>query len=113
MFNQDLSSKLRAPAGLYRQRGALTLFSAVLLLILMTLALFYASRVSIFETRLSANEVRSKQAFHAAEAAVDCNDSAGDIATIGRVSLLLPEECLLRIEHALIVGKALLIAQQR
>jgi len=54
-----------------RQRGALTLFSAVLILILMSLMLFYAARVGLLETRVSANDVRVKQAFSAAEAAVD------------------------------------------
>ena len=53
------------------QRGALTIFTAVLVLILMTLMLVYATRVSLFETRVSGNEVRQKEAFHVAEAAVD------------------------------------------
>lgn len=58
-------------AGRQHQRGALTLFSAVLILFLMALLLFYASRVSVFETRLASNDVRQKQAFHTAEAAID------------------------------------------
>ena len=53
------------------ERGALTVFTAVLVLILMTLLLVYATRVSLFETRVSANEVRQKQAFNVAEAVVD------------------------------------------
>jgi len=53
------------------ERGALTIFTAVLVLILMTLLLVYATRVSLFETRVSANEVRQKQAFNVAEAVVD------------------------------------------
>ena len=53
------------------ERGALTIFTAVLVLILMTLMLVYATRVSLFETRVSGNEVRQKEAFHVAEAAVD------------------------------------------
>jgi len=53
------------------QRGALTLFSAVLILILTTLLLLYFSRAGLLETRVSGNEVRQKVAFHVAEAAVD------------------------------------------
>ncbi len=54
-----------------RQRGALTLFSAILILVLMTLMLLYAARVGIFETRVSGNEQRQKAAFNVAEAAID------------------------------------------
>jgi len=53
------------------QRGALTLFSAVLILILMTLMLLYAARVGLLESRISSNDVRQKDAFHVAEGAVD------------------------------------------
>lgn len=53
------------------QRGALTLFSAVLILILLTLMLLYASRVGLLESRISGNDVRQKVAFHAAEGAID------------------------------------------
>jgi len=52
------------------EHGGLTVFTAVLVLILMTLLLVYATRVSLFETRVSANEVRQKQAFNVAEAAL-------------------------------------------
>jgi hypothetical protein len=48
----------------------LTLFSAVLILLLMTLLLFYAARVGIFEQRVSANDMHQKLAFHAAEAGI-------------------------------------------
>ena len=54
-----------------RQRGALTIFTAILVLLLMTLMLVYAAQTGVFEQRSSANDVRQKQAFHAAEAAVD------------------------------------------
>lgn len=57
--------------GLAGQRGALTVFSAILVLILMTLLMVYATRTGLFETRVSANETRQKEAFHVAEAAVD------------------------------------------
>ena len=52
------------------EQGGLTIFTAVLVLILMTVMLVYATRVSLFETRISANEVRQKQAFNVAEAAI-------------------------------------------
>jgi len=54
-----------------RQTGGLTVFTAILVLIVLTLMIFYASRVGLFEQRVSANEVRQKVAFHAAESAVD------------------------------------------
>lgn len=50
------------------QRGAMTLFSAVLILILLTEVILYSTQVGIFEQRKSANDTRQKQAFHAAEA---------------------------------------------
>lgn len=54
-----------------RQRGALTIFTALLVLTLMTLLLVYASRVGILEQRVSGNEMRQKLAFQAAEAGLD------------------------------------------
>jgi len=54
-----------------RQRGGVTVFTAVLVLIVLTLMMFYAARVGLFEQRISSNDVRQKTAFHAAEAAVD------------------------------------------
>lgn len=50
-----------------RQRGALTMFSAMLILILLTELILYAAQVGVFEQRKSANDLRQKQAFHAAE----------------------------------------------
>ncbi|MGD8357269.1 MAG: hypothetical protein PVJ33_14970 [Lysobacterales bacterium] len=55
----------------YGQRGAITLFSAVLILILLTEVILYATQVGIFEQRKSANDMRQKQAFHAAEAGLE------------------------------------------
>jgi hypothetical protein len=43
----------------------------MLVLIIMTLMIVYAVRVGLFETQMSANDVRQKAAFHVAEAAVD------------------------------------------
>lgn len=62
------SNKIIAGNG---ERGALTVFTAILVLILMTLLMVYATRSGLLETRISGNEVRQKQAFHVAEAAVD------------------------------------------
>lgn len=53
------------------QAGGLTIFTGIFVLVLMTLMLLYATRVGIFEQRVSANESRQKVAFHAAEAAAD------------------------------------------
>lgn len=53
------------------ERGGLTIFTAVLILILMTLMLVYATRISVFETRVSSNDLRQKEAFHVAEAALE------------------------------------------
>ena len=53
-----------------RQKGALTIFSAVLVLILLTGMVIYAAQVGVFEQRKSGNELRQKQAFHAAEVGI-------------------------------------------
>jgi hypothetical protein len=53
-----------------RQTGGITLFSGVLILILLTQMLIYAVQTGVFEQRKSANEVRQKHAFHIAESAV-------------------------------------------
>jgi len=52
------------------QKGAVTMFSAVLILILLTEMVIYAVQVGVFEQRKSGNELRNKQAFHAAESGV-------------------------------------------
>jgi hypothetical protein len=46
------------------------MFSAVLILILLTEMVIYAVQVGVFEQRKSGNELRNKQAFHAAESGV-------------------------------------------
>jgi len=53
-----------------QQRGAVTMFSAILILILLTEMLIYAVQVGVFEQRKSGNEMRQKQAFHAAESGI-------------------------------------------
>lgn len=54
-----------------RQTGALTIFTAIMVLLILTLMIFYAARVGLFAQRISANEVRQKIAFNAAEAALE------------------------------------------
>ena len=54
-----------------KQKGGLTIFSAVILLSLLIVMLVYATRVQQSEQRISANEYRQKLAFHAAESAAD------------------------------------------
>jgi len=70
MYMQTIDKIIKHRAGPGYERGGLTIISAVLVLILMTSMVIYATRVGILETRVSANEVRQKAAFHAAEAAV-------------------------------------------
>jgi len=53
------------------ERGALTIFTAVMILTLMTLMMVYATRISVLDTKDSGNEVRYKEAFQVAEAAAD------------------------------------------
>jgi len=53
-----------------RQKGAVTMFSAILILILLTEMLIYAVQVGVFEQRKSGNEMRQKQAFHSAETGI-------------------------------------------
>jgi hypothetical protein len=54
-----------------RQTGGMTIFTAILVLIVLTLMIFYAARVGRMEQYISANDVRQKLAFHAAEEALD------------------------------------------
>lgn len=62
----------RMPGSRYSacQTGALTIFTAIMILMLMLLLMLYASRVGIFEQRVSANDMRQKQAFRAAETGI-------------------------------------------
>ncbi|RPH94711.1 MAG: hypothetical protein EHM68_13670, partial [Lysobacterales bacterium] len=57
----------RLPA---RQRGAFTMFTAILVLILLTEMIIYAVHVGVFEQRKSSNEMRQKEAFHIADSAI-------------------------------------------
>jgi parallel beta-helix repeat protein len=54
-----------------RQRGMLTTFTGVMILVLLTLMMFFAIRVGVFEQRVSANDSRQKLAFHTAESGIN------------------------------------------
>jgi len=52
------------------QRGVVTTFTGVLVLVMLTLMMFFAVRVGVFEQRVSANDSRQKLAFHTAESGI-------------------------------------------
>jgi hypothetical protein len=52
------------------QAGMLTTLTGVLILVLLTLMMFFAVRVGIFDQRVSANDLRQKRAFHTAESGI-------------------------------------------
>ena len=52
------------------QRGVITTFTGVLILVMLTLMMVFAVRVGVFEQRVSANDARQKAAFHAAESGI-------------------------------------------
>jgi hypothetical protein len=52
------------------QSGIMTTFTGVLMLVLLTLMMFFAIRVGVFEQRVSSNEMRQKLAFHTAESGI-------------------------------------------
>ena len=52
------------------QLGVVTTFTGVLILVLLTLMMFFAIRVGVFEQRVSANDARQKLAFHSAESGI-------------------------------------------
>lgn len=56
---------------LQHQQGAATLMVSIILLIAVTLLTIYAAQVSLQDQRISGNEVRHKEAFANAEAALD------------------------------------------
>ena len=58
---------MQTSRNLERQSGGITIFTGIFVLILMTLMLLYASRVGLFEQRVSSNEMRQKIAFHNAD----------------------------------------------
>jgi hypothetical protein len=60
-------SMIRTPA---YQSGVVTTFTGVLVLVMLTLMMFFAVRVGVFEQRVSANDLRQKLAFHSAESGI-------------------------------------------
>ncbi len=60
-------STVKTPA---YQRGVVTTFTGVLVLVMLTLMMFFAVRVGVFEQRVSANDLRQKLAFHTAESGI-------------------------------------------
>ena len=52
------------------QKGIITTFTGVMILLLLTLMMFFAMRVGVFEQRVSANDLRQKLAFHVAESGI-------------------------------------------
>ncbi|MEJ8567614.1 pilus assembly PilX family protein [Elongatibacter sediminis] len=61
---------VRQICGRRRQAGGITIFSAVLILILLTEMVLYAVQTGVFEQRKSSNELRQKVAFHKADSAI-------------------------------------------
>lgn len=53
-----------------RQEGAITMISAVMILVLLTEMIIFAVQTGVFEQRKSSNEFRHKQAFHVADSAI-------------------------------------------
>ena len=60
----------RMGSGRPHQNGVVTTFTGVLILVLLTLMMFFAIRVGVFEQRVSSNEFQQKHAFHAAESGI-------------------------------------------
>lgn len=58
---------LGSPVGNY-QAGMMTTYTCILVLVLMLSMLVYSTRAGLTDQKMSADEVRQKQAFHAAEA---------------------------------------------
>ena len=56
---------------LFKQSGAVTLLTSVIILMLATILIISVSRTTIMEQRISSNEIRSRKAFEAAEAGLN------------------------------------------
>lgn len=68
-MNQHIAVCARSPR--FRQAGAVTLLTAVIILMLATILVIAVSRTTIMEQRISGNEIRSRQALEAAEAGLN------------------------------------------
>ncbi len=69
MKNLNYPASQPAPAARL-QRGMVTTFTGVLILLLLTMMMFFAMRVGVFDQRNSSNDMRQKLAFHAAESGI-------------------------------------------
>ena len=66
-----LNKAQRPPLSLpRRQQGVLTVFTGVMVLLMLTLMMIFAVRVGIGEQSVSANDVRQKLALHVAETGI-------------------------------------------
>lgn len=66
-----LNASIHSAASCARQqRGFITTFTGVLILLMLTLMVFFAMRVGVFDQRNSANDMRQKLAFHTAESGI-------------------------------------------
>jgi Tfp pilus assembly protein PilX len=59
------------PLSLHRQKGAATLLVTVIIVLLISLLTYTMTRTTVLENRMTASELSSKQAFHAAQAGLD------------------------------------------
>lgn len=64
-------SAINSLTSITRQRGMTTLLVSVVILVLTTILVIFVSRAALVEQRMSANEIRHKQAFEAAQAGLD------------------------------------------
>jgi len=77
-----------------RQRGALTMFSAVMILLLLTELIIYAVSGGVIEQTKSANDMRQKLALHAAESGLNHGKEffiANRALVVSTVTDLLPD----------------------
>ena len=65
-----VTSRALAHGKLARQRGFLTIFTGIMVLMMLTLMMLYAFKAGVVEQWGSSNEVRQKLALHAAEAGI-------------------------------------------
>ncbi len=87
-----MKKQIRNPSYGSRQKGAITMFSAVLILILLTEMILYATQVGIFEQRKSTNEMRHKEAFHTTDSAIQvAKQFLGANAYFAASSTVLPD----------------------
>lgn len=69
MTNSNRSTSRSLPGSMY-QRGIITTFTGVMILVLLTLMMFFAVRVGVFDQRNSSNDMRQKLTFHMAESGI-------------------------------------------